>query len=510
VNDLGNALLSLLPVQTGGSTAGTASSIAGKSRRTAPAGIRFSDVLNVKKIDPSSPGALAQLTTLVANGTPISTIASQLAADIVKSVDATSPSGTSDADALTKIITAGLSPPGKGPPTTTAAQQVVALARRLTTIVTAVAREADAAGQQNDLSGSILDADSAKETPAPLKTAPLSNGIDAGALVQSLLSQVAAQLQPGSVVSAATTADAEGTSTVASRPTLRVAQDSSPGQGSGNSEATQAAAAATPSASDLLGRMVARAAAVDARLNGAPAVTAVRSANRPTSTPSALFARLIQTVAQSSRSSGNPSSQSSWDQLRRFDKAAVTSTKTTVANAAAVPGNAAPATANPGGKVAGPSTGQSAAAAYDPEAILSQVVRGLSIRTGDGTQEVRLNLQPEHLGEVSLKLIVDGSSVSASVVAQNADVANTLSSNQHQLARAFADAGLKLTSFTVDVSGGNTPGSPQQRDTTQGFGRHFAVHETTDAQTEADLDAVPTFGPPISTSAAAGLLNQLA
>jgi flagellar hook-length control protein FliK len=457
------------------------------------------------KVDPAVPqSALAQMTAMVAGGMPIATIASQLATEIAQSV----PNGNPDsASTLTKILTTALSPPGKAPPTTTAAQQVAALARRLTTIVTVVAREAENAGQQNDLSGSILDANAAKEIPASQKSAPISNGIDAGTLAESLLSQIVAQLQSGSSVpatataapamaSSAVAANAAAVSTIGSRPTLRTPQ--APDQSSENPDPSQSAPASATttsgSAADLLGRMIARAASVDARLNGS------------TPTPNALFARLIQTAAQASQTSGGSSSAFSWDQLHRFDKATALTGKTSNSTNATVAVGTAPSNA-PTDTSANKATTQTAPVPYDPEAVIAQIVRGLSVRTADGAQEIRLSLQPEHLGDVSLKLTVDGNSVSATATAQNADVANTLSSNQHQLARAFADVGLKLTSFSVDVSGGNTP--QQHRDSTQGFGRRFVVHETTDAATETDLDASPTFGPPTATPSA-GLLNQLA
>jgi flagellar hook-length control protein FliK len=117
----------------------------------------------------------------------------------------------------------------------------------------------------------------------------------------------------------------------------------------------------------------------------------------------------------------------------------------------------------------------------DPSAIVEQVVRSMAMRTqSDGTSEVRMRLVPEHLGAITLSLKVDGSNVSATAVAQNADVRNALVAHQQQLARSLADSGLKLTSFSVNMSGGNA-GQDQPRDRTSGFGRRYAVHEVTAA-----------------------------
>lgn len=129
--------------------------------------------------------------------------------------------------------------------------------------------------------------------------------------------------------------------------------------------------------------------------------------------------------------------------------------------------------------------------------------------SGD-TSEIRMKLSPDHLGEVSLKLSVTGGTLSASIIAQSADVRDTLLANQGQLTRSLADAGLKLTSFSVDVSGGNAHGFARHQNTHHlgGSGRsfHFGDEDTGDEISAA----VPTFGPPLLASSRLDLLNYLA
>jgi len=120
---------------------------------------------------------------------------------------------------------------------------------------------------------------------------------------------------------------------------------------------------------------------------------------------------------------------------------------------------------------------------------------------------MQLHLQPAHLGNVTLDLRVDGTSVSANVVAQSADVRDALVANQHHLARSFTDAGMKLASFSVDVSGGDARGFQQGQNNARGFGRRYVVHETAGAD-----ETVASVGSTSSTpsNGSLDLLDQLA
>jgi flagellar hook-length control protein FliK len=126
-----------------------------------------------------------------------------------------------------------------------------------------------------------------------------------------------------------------------------------------------------------------------------------------------------------------------------------------------------------------------------------------------GSSEIRLRLNPDNLGEVTLKLTVNGSSISANLVAQNGDVRNALLSNHQQLAQSLSEAGLTLAGFSVDVSGGDA-GRDQNRDRTGGFGRRYVVHEiggNTDASEPAQS---PSLGPPLLANSSLELFNYLA
>ncbi len=153
----------------------------------------------------------------------------------------------------------------------------------------------------------------------------------------------------------------------------------------------------------------------------------------------------------------------------------------------------------------------------DPYNVVDQMVKGVFLRNlGPQQSEVRLRLVPESLGDVSVKLVVDGNSVSAQVIAQTADARNALMANHAELIRSLADAGLKLQHFSVDVSSNGNNGNfaqPQQQQVPQ---RSLAGSplSSSDEETEQEesqrLLAMPTYAPPVSGSATAGQVYALA
>ena len=151
----------------------------------------------------------------------------------------------------------------------------------------------------------------------------------------------------------------------------------------------------------------------------------------------------------------------------------------------------------------------------DANAVVDQILRGVAIRTTDGQSEVRLRLVPENLGDVSVKLVVSGGSVDASLTAHTAEAQNALTGGAAQLAKTLADAGLKLQSFTVGLAGDFAGGRDQSRPNdswNRPTWRRIGGVESVDADEPADasLLAVPSFGPPIyAASPALRHLNYL-
>ncbi len=128
----------------------------------------------------------------------------------------------------------------------------------------------------------------------------------------------------------------------------------------------------------------------------------------------------------------------------------------------------------------------------------------------DGSQTVRMRLVPESLGSVTVNLQVQGSSVNATMTAQNTDVRDALLANQQMLTRSLADAGLKLSGFTVNLANQGQYQQQQQNAYQSRFGttRRF-VGVTTSSDDDA-IASVPSYGPRSSQIAAMQWLNALA
>jgi flagellar hook-length control protein FliK len=153
--------------------------------------------------------------------------------------------------------------------------------------------------------------------------------------------------------------------------------------------------------------------------------------------------------------------------------------------------------------------------AVDPNSVVDQVLRGAFLRTDGTTSHVRLSLVPENLGDVSVRLTVNGGTVSAQILAQTPAAHDALLAGQSQLTRSLADAGLKLTSFNVSLAGGFTSFQQQQQQSTanpQSSGRRMligGIDSVASVDDDPALMAMPTFGPPILANANAGSLNYL-
>ncbi|HEY8297255.1 MAG TPA: flagellar hook-length control protein FliK [Candidatus Baltobacteraceae bacterium] len=260
-------------------------------------------------------------------------------------------------------------------------------------------------------------------------------------------------------------------------------------------------------ASDLLGRMIARAVRADAAVNTSKPPTSVAAAPNAAGTRTAsaipaqsvLFARLIAIIAHANNDGA--SAQSDGQSHASFDSNAPLA-MTTIANPSKQDGTqafGAQLSTNPTSIQATSATQPNAAAPYravDPQAVIEQVVQGIVMRSAGNHSELRMRLSPAHLGDVSLKLTVDGGTINATMIAQNADVRDMLLGNQHQLARSLAEAGLQLGSFSVDVSGNNANGSGgQQQQPT--FGNRHGQFGHLGEQDGMDQWIEPRFGPAV-------------
>jgi len=427
-----------------------------------------------------------KLQTAGAAANPMAFIVNHIAADIASAVvKSTGNQGNAAAQStLQRAMASALAPPGTSPPGN-GTQLAALLQQQLTNLVTRLTEGTANAGQQNEVSGTVLDANSAREIPAQQTKLPAGAQNATPSLVASYVQSLL------NAVSNATGANA------------------SPAAGPGNPG--QAAATAPPAVQaqplpDILARMLVRAANADAQRGGEVAFRAVpASGSTTTLSPSttqtaagnaALFDRLIAIVAEQQSGSQSGTGEGK-GQSQGFASAPQAQNQSSVSQTASFAAQAA--SAQPSNVSATVQTPSPAHASVDPNAVIEQIVKGLSMRTFGSSSELQLRLQPEHLGNVSLKLTVTGNTITANVIAQNPDVREALLSNQQQLVRSLAEAGLSLGKFSVDVSGGNTAFTQQQSQRHANFGRTITAGGSLLANEETNWED-QRYGPAVTGS----------
>jgi len=408
---------------------------------------------------------------------------------------------------LTEAFSHALGSLGTGPPQTNAerAASLVARFRQIAELATRVLN-GDPGQPIRSIAGTSLDADSAKANPAP----------QPDRILREALSALAA---PASPAPAAAPASSAAPAAGASDGRIVTLPPAVPAVGTGGDT--------------LLGRILTRAVLSDPS-PAAPATAAAgavppkgEAAKTAANTPQTALAAPSATTALETFLGAFASELARTDtngSIRRNpDPAPATADAGTAPLPAsspvqqqpplpfslAVASDAAPALPTP------PAPPLPTAQHVDANAVVEQILRGMTIRTTDGQSEVRLRLVPESLGDVSVKLIVSGGSVDASLTAHTADAQSALAGGANQLAKTLADAGLKLQSFTVGLAGGNFADArdqSRQHDAwTRPSSRRIAGASAVDADASDDaLLAVPSFGPPIyAASTLPGAFNYL-
>ncbi|MDP9019043.1 MAG: flagellar hook-length control protein FliK [Candidatus Eremiobacteraeota bacterium] len=516
--------------------------------------------IDLKSIPPA-------LLALLQSGMPLNTVVNQIAQTLTGKVASALGHGAQHAiseiakNKLLQAFASALAPPGGSPPGSTA-EQASALADQLQQLVANIARVAEA-GQQNRFTGNILDAITAKENPAQQQSEqPASKDAVVASFVESVLRDAVSRIQASAIDKSATPAgpsvglvapsNADNAALLATNdPSGKTARPSTGPVVRNSPEDTVIPAAllkaANPEVSvkpaadqpgSVLGRMLARAANVDARINGNPNATAsaiaidsrikpvavqALPAATPQVDPRASLENLVAAIVDASKNAngnnGQNASSFGWNQAQNAlaqisDGKAKSSTldgPSFASQANALLGGAFHTAATAAGEST-VSTGLTPYTTVDPNSLIDQVVKGVIVRNfGENNSEIRMRLSPEHLGDVSLKLSVTGGNISASITAQNADVRDTLLANQNQLSKSLADAGLKLANFSVNVSGGGANAFAQQQQFAQQAGvRRVAFHIGNDESQDEVMPATPSFGPPIMAHSNLGLLNYLA
>jgi flagellar hook-length control protein FliK len=107
-----------------------------------------------------------------------------------------------------------------------------------------------------------------------------------------------------------------------------------------------------------------------------------------------------------------------------------------------------------------------AADANDPGTVVDQIVKAIRIQVRDGIGEVRLRLQPEHMGEVHIALTVDRDRVSAVLQVERPEVRAQIEGQGQTLRASLAAQGLQLEELTVRDDGQSGDGGQRGRQDT--------------------------------------------
>src|SRR5579883_1252978 len=311
-----------------------------------------------------------RLQTAGAAANPMAFIVNHIAADIASAVmkSTGSQSNGTAQSTLQRAMASALAPPGTSPPGN-GTQLAALLQQQLSNLVSRLTEGTANAGQQNELSGTVLDANSAREIPAQQTKLPAGaqNATPdlVASYVQSLLNAVS---------------NTGGS-------------NASPTAGPGNPG--QAAATAPPAVQaqplpDILARMLVRAATADAQRGGEVVARALPASGSTSLTPSttqttagnaALFDRLIAIVAEQQTGSQSGTGDGK-GQSQGFASAPQAQNQSSVSQTAF----AAQAAAAPAANVAASQTPGTPHAAVDPNAVIEQLVKSLSMRDRKSTR----------------------------------------------------------------------------------------------------------------------------
>ncbi|MDF2845922.1 MAG: Flagellar hook-length control protein-like, C-terminal protein [Herbinix sp.] len=83
--------------------------------------------------------------------------------------------------------------------------------------------------------------------------------------------------------------------------------------------------------------------------------------------------------------------------------------------------------------------------------ILNQVIKKADILVQGSHQEMVMKLEPESLGKLNLKIVVENGLITAKFVAESQQVKEVLESNFNQLKNALQEKGIAVQGFSVSV-----------------------------------------------------------
>lgn len=91
----------------------------------------------------------------------------------------------------------------------------------------------------------------------------------------------------------------------------------------------------------------------------------------------------------------------------------------------------------------------------DKNELLQQVIQRVQVDLKPGQTEMRMNLKPENLGQLQMKLVLEDGKVTAQFLTGNQNVKEALENSLSQLRQSLQEQGLKVEKLSVLIGGGN-------------------------------------------------------
>ena len=93
--------------------------------------------------------------------------------------------------------------------------------------------------------------------------------------------------------------------------------------------------------------------------------------------------------------------------------------------------------------------------------LFAQIVEKAKVSLNRGNGEMEVNLKPDHLGKLHLKVSVENQLVTAKFVAESQQVKEIIETNLNQLRRDLQDNGIQVDQLMVSVGGHHNDGGFQ-------------------------------------------------
>lgn len=96
--------------------------------------------------------------------------------------------------------------------------------------------------------------------------------------------------------------------------------------------------------------------------------------------------------------------------------------------------------------------------------FVDDMIKNFKYMDKNGTKEMTVKIVPKELGEVVIKLTMEGNFIKASVTATNKETYNLLNSNLHEIVNKLTNENMKIQSFNINLYNGDTAFLSQNSD----------------------------------------------